>query len=94
MIKKTLWLCVVAYMFGLLWVSFFQNSVPQINSLRRQRDAWVQKVKERSVDNLALARQIKGLQSDFRYTERKVRKDLLLHKIDELVILVPDEWER
>jgi len=94
LIKKTLWLCVVAYMFGLLWVSFFQNSVPQINSLRRQRDAWAQKVKGRSADNLALARQIAGLESDFRYTERKVREDLLLHKIDELVILVPDEWEQ
>ena len=94
MIKKTLWLCVVAYVFGLLWVSFFQNSVPQINRLRRQRDAWARKVKQRSADNLALARQINGLETDFRYTEKRVREDLLLHKKDELVILVPDEWER
>jgi len=94
LIKKTLWLCVVAYVFGLLWVSFFQNSVPQINRLRRQRDAWARKVKQRSADNIALARQINGLETDFRYTEKRVREDLLLHKKDELVILVPDEWER
>ncbi len=92
MIKKTLWLSIVVYVFGLLWVSFFQESVPQMNSLRRQRDAWSLRVSKRIAENLELENEIEGLKSDFRYSEKILRENLLLHRKDELIILVPDDW--
>ena len=92
MIKKTLWLSIVVYAFGLLWVSFFQESVPQMSSLCKQRDAWSLRVSERIGENLELEEEIEGLKSDFRYSERVLRENLLLHREDELIILVPDDW--
>ena len=92
MIKKTLWLSIVAYAFGLLWVSFFQESVPQVNSLCKQRDAWSLRVSKRIAENLELKDEIEGLRTDFRYSEKILREDLLLHRKDELIILVPDDW--
>ena len=92
LIKKTLWLGVVVYVFGLLWVSFFQESVPQMNNLCKQRDAWSLRVSREAAANLELKNEIEGLKNDFRYSERILRQDLLLHKKDELIILVPDDW--
>ncbi|MBN2208253.1 MAG: septum formation initiator family protein [Candidatus Coatesbacteria bacterium] len=92
MIKKTLWLGVVVYVFGLLWVSFFEESVPQMNNLCKQRDAWSLRVSKESAANLELKNEIEGLKNDSRYSERILRQDLLLHKKDELIILVPDDW--
>jgi len=92
LIKKTLWLAVVVYVFGLLWVSFFQESVPQMNNLCKQRDDWSLRVSKEAAANLELKKEIEGLKNDFRYSERILRQDLLLHKKDELIILVPDDW--
>jgi len=63
-----------------------------MNSLQRQRDAWSLRVSKRIAENLELKDEIEGLRTDFRYSEKILRENLLLHKKDELIILVPDDW--
>ncbi len=89
---KALWLCVFLCMFGLLWVSFFRDVVPEMNTLRAQRSAWSPRVLKKVDENLELENEIEGLKSDIRYAEKILRENLLLHRKDELIILVPDDW--
>ena len=88
MIKKALWLCIVVYIFGVLWVSLFRESVPQVKSLGQQRDLWALKVSRARAANAELRREVEGLKTDFRYMERVIRDDFVLYKEGELVILV------
>jgi len=50
------------------------------------------RVSKRIAENLELKDEIEGLRTDFRYSEKILRENLLLHKKDELIILVPDDW--
>jgi len=63
-----------------------------MNSLCQQRDAWSLRVSKRIAENLELKDEIDGLKSSFRYSEKILRENLLLHKKGELIILVPDDW--
>jgi len=81
----------VIYVFGILWVSFFKEGVPQLKQLSKQRDMWALKVSMRRAENARLREQIAKLGHDFRYVEKILREDLLLHKPGELIILVPEK---
>lgn len=93
MIRKALTLVVVVYVFGVLWVSFFRESVPEIRALRKERDAWALKVARKEASNLELEKQIEGLQSHRIFKERIFREELFLLKKGDRVIPVPDDWE-
>ena len=89
---KALWLCVFISAFGLLWVCFFRDVVPEMNTLRAERSAWSPRVLRGMNENRELQSEIEGLKCDIRYTEKILRENLILHKKDELIILVPDDW--
>ncbi|MBN1592577.1 MAG: septum formation initiator family protein [Candidatus Coatesbacteria bacterium] len=90
---KALWLCVFVSVFGLLWVSFFRDVVPEVNALRAELRSWSPKVLKKAEENRELMLEIKGLRSDARYAEKILRENLLLHRKDELIILIPDDWK-
>ncbi|MCD6328266.1 septum formation initiator family protein [bacterium] len=89
MFRKALWLGVVVYFLSAFWASFTRDRVPEIKGLYRQRDTWSLRVARRKAENRYLREQIAGLKSDFRYTEKILREELLLYKKGELVVLVP-----
>ena len=91
MLKKALWFCVVLYFLSVFWACFVEERAPEMRRLERECDTWSLRISRRTQENLELARHVEGLKSDFRYTEKILREELLLHKKGELLILVPED---